>query len=197
MPESSRDKFPALVCLMEQVNEQDEALVARRLTAEEIRHIYDRHGAALAACACAVLFDYSLAEDIVQNVFMRALRGDLVTPEAPRAYFYRAVKNAALNSLRDRRRESALPGDVDWLVHKGGDRIASLALQRGIELLPADQRDVVILHHWSGLTFAEVSEALEISPNTAASRYRYALQKLREHFRSPQKHEEVKDAAPR
>jgi RNA polymerase sigma-70 factor, ECF subfamily len=138
--------------------------------------------------------DYALAEDIVHNVFLRALRGDLALPDAPLAYFYRAVKNAALNAQRDRRRESPLPANEDWLVHKSGDRFASFALQNGLDRLPADQREIVILHHWSGLTFEEAGEALGISTNTAASRYRYALERLRDHFHRSQKREAIQDA---
>jgi len=45
--------------------------------------------------------------------------------------------------------------------------------------LPVAQREVVVLHIWGGLTFEEVAQAIGVSPNTAASRYRYALEKLR------------------
>ena len=43
----------------------------------------------------------------------------------------------------------------------------------------ADQRAVLHLKLWAGLTFEEIAVALEISPNTAASRYRYGIDKLR------------------
>jgi RNA polymerase sigma-70 factor (ECF subfamily) len=162
-------------------------LPERYLSAAEVRGIYDRHGPGLVACACSILSDYALAEDIVQNVFLRALRGDVPVPGAPAAYFHRAVKNAALNRKRDRGRERPLPADDCWLVHKGQDQAAAVALQKGLELLAPEQREIVLLHHWSGFTFEEAAEALGISPNTAASRYRYALGKLRDHFQVSQK----------
>jgi len=49
--------------------------------------------------------------------------------------------------------------------------------------LPPDQRAVVHLKLWQGLTFEEIAAILEISPNTAASRYRYGLDKLRDRLR--------------
>ena len=49
--------------------------------------------------------------------------------------------------------------------------------------LPPDQRAVVSLKLWHGLTFQDIADALDISLNTAASRYRYALDKLRERLR--------------
>ena len=54
-----------------------------------------------------------------------------------------------------------------------------LALAGALGELPADQRAVVHLKLWEGLTFDQIAEALELSPNTAASRYRYGLDKLR------------------
>jgi RNA polymerase sigma factor (sigma-70 family) len=49
-----------------------------------------------------------------------------------------------------------------------------------LSVLPVDQRETVVLHTWGELTFSQIAEVLEISANTAASRYRYALTKLRE-----------------
>jgi RNA polymerase sigma-70 factor (ECF subfamily) len=45
--------------------------------------------------------------------------------------------------------------------------------------LPEEQRQVLVLHLWGGLSFEEIASTLAVSANTAASRYRYALQKLR------------------
>ena len=58
--------------------------------------------------------------------------------------------------------------------------------------LPAEQRAVAHLKLWGGLTFEEIAAALEIPPNTAASRYRYALDKLRDRLRPL--YEEMKKA---
>ena len=49
--------------------------------------------------------------------------------------------------------------------------------------LPPEQRAVAHLKLWTGLTFEQIAAALEIPPNTAASRYRYALDKLRARLR--------------
>ena len=49
--------------------------------------------------------------------------------------------------------------------------------------IPEEQRQVIVLHIWGGLSFDEIGSVLAISANTAASRYRYALQKLREAMR--------------
>jgi len=49
--------------------------------------------------------------------------------------------------------------------------------------LPAEQRSVVHLKLWEGLTFEQIAEVLDVPPNTAASRYRYGLDKLRGRLR--------------
>ncbi|HXC99497.1 MAG TPA: sigma-70 family RNA polymerase sigma factor, partial [Verrucomicrobiae bacterium] len=56
-------------------------------------------------------------------------------------------------------------------------------LAQALGELPADQRAVLHLKLWEGLTFEQIAEALDISPNTAASRYRYGLDKLRDRLR--------------
>jgi len=49
--------------------------------------------------------------------------------------------------------------------------------------LPPEQRAVVHLKLWEGLTFEEIARVLDLSPNTAASRYRYGIDKLRARLR--------------
>jgi RNA polymerase sigma-70 factor (ECF subfamily) len=58
----------------------------------------------------------------------------------------------------------------------------ALELQSALRGLPDEQREVIVLHVWGELSFEEVAEALSIPANTAASRYRYGLSKLREQF---------------
>ena len=66
------------------------------------------------------------------------------------------------------------------------------ALADALAELPAEQRAVVHLKFWEGLTFEQIAEALDIPLNTAASRYRYGLDKLREWLRPL--YEEMKKA---
>ena len=59
------------------------------------------------------------------------------------------------------------------------DSLDARALQRALSELPEEQREVVTLKIEGQLAFAEISQVLRISQNTAASRYRYALEKIR------------------
>ena len=155
----------------------------QKLSADEINQLYNRHGAALLLYARGFVPDASAAEDLVHNVFLNLLRTRPKVREAPAAYLYRAVKNAALNMQRNRARESPMPEHETWFTHASGDREATLALQAALAELPQEQREAVVMRVWSGMTLEEVAEATEVPLNTAASRYRYALEKLRERLK--------------
>jgi len=145
-----------------------------------IERLYEQHGRVLLAYACSFVHSVAEGEDIVHQVFARLLRGDVAITGLPLAYLCRAVRNTALNQRRSWQREAAFEEEARWLEAPAGMEESAIAIERGMSLLPTDQREVVILHVWGGLTFSEIADALSISANTAASRYRYALGKLRE-----------------
>ena len=155
-------------------------LEANKLTTESVRKLYEKHGAALAAYACCYGLDFASAEDVVQQVFLKLLQGNAVAVRTAVAYLYRAVRNGSLNYRRDRRRERGLPEGEVWFAHASADRAEVLSLQKALRELPEEQREAVFLRVWSGMTLQEIAEATETPLNTVASRYRYALEKLRE-----------------
>lgn len=159
---------------------QDGGLAQRRWNASEVRQLYQRHSAALVAYACSFLPDLGAAEDAVHSVFVKLLRGSVARPESDVGYLYRAVKNVALNTKRDFAREVSMEADQHWFVHRAGDAESALALQRVLGELPEEQREVVMMRIWSGMTLEEIGTATGVPLNTAASRYRYAIEKLRE-----------------
>lgn len=123
------------------------------------------------------------AEDIVQEAFVRFWRRQHSLEK--RALLYAMVRSTALDRLRSdqrrARREAAVALDGEphlepqfTTVDEGQQMLAA-----AVELLPNEQREVVILKIWNELTFAEIGTVLEISQNTAASRYRYALGALK------------------
>lgn len=123
------------------------------------------------------------AEDIVQEAFVRFWRRQHAIEN--RALLYATVRSTALDRLRSEerraRREAAVALDSEphfepqfTTIDEGQQMLAA-----AVERLPNEQREVVILKIWNELTFAEIGHVLEISPNTAASRYRYALGALK------------------
>jgi RNA polymerase sigma-70 factor, ECF subfamily len=150
------------------------------LKTAEVKALYEEHGAALAAYGCCRGLDFAAAEDMVQQVFLKLLEGRVAIPEKPLAYLYRAVRNTSFNRRRDFRREVELPADEAWLVGGDGRREEALAVQEALGDLPEEQRETVFLKVWGGMTLQEIAGVLEVPMNTVASRYRYALDKLRE-----------------
>ena len=121
------------------------------------------------------------AEDAVQAAMVRvALHpGKLARADHPWAYLLRIIRNESLKIGMKRRNDQVLTD----LNEQGEEQSLDLGdvrqfVQRAVDELPPAQSEVVVLKVWEGLTFAEIAEVLGESPNTAASRYRYALQKL-------------------
>jgi len=154
-----------------------------KLAADEVKTLYERHGSALVAYACSCGVDFASAEDVVQQIFLKMLRSWQSKPQVPLAYLYRATRNACLNLRRDRMRETNLPEEETWFLHGGGGQEQVLTLQQALRDLPEEQREAVFLRLWSGMTLLEIADATETPLNTVASRYRYALEKLREWLR--------------
>ena len=148
--------------------------------AAEVTFLYEKHGSMLAAYLCCRGFDSASAEDVVQQVLVKLLEGNGPLPQMPLPYLYRAVRNASLNLRRNLQRAVPLHEHENWLVGPDGHPEEALALQAALRSLPEEQRDAVFLRIWGGMTLQEIADALQIPINTVASRYRYALEKLRE-----------------
>ncbi len=148
----------------------------------------DEHGPAMILLARQYVPCRADAEDIVQEAFVRFWRrrdraGDAV------AYLYACVRSYALEWLRGRqrrhRREEVAARtesvtDEEPFVGAAEHAERRRAIEDSLGELPESQREVVVMKIWGGLTFPQIADALGIPANTAASRYRYALEKLRE-----------------
>ena len=153
-----------------------------KLRQTDIRQLYEQHRRGLLAYACSYVTSFTVAEDVVHHVFERLLRGGIEVTGPPEPYLYRAVRNASLNALRNRSREVELTDD--WLMSPPGLEETAVELQSALKELPEEQREVIVLRLWGQMSFEEAARALNISVNTAASRYRYGLAKLKEQFKT-------------
>jgi RNA polymerase sigma factor (sigma-70 family) len=149
--------------------------------AAEIESLYRRYGPALQLFATAITGEPGRAQDVVQQVFLKLIEdGNLRQAADKKAYVFACIRNAALNEVKIQQRNRVLDPEAAWFDPPERDYAAELNLRRALCMLPDDQRQVVVLHMWGELTFSEIASILDISANTAASRYRYALAKLRE-----------------
>ena len=147
----------------------------------EIEVLYRRHGAALLLFAAAISGDRCRAQDALHQVFLKAIEnGSLSQATNIKAYLFACVRNAVLNDAKLQERNMPLDVNSAWFRPPDRDYAAEQNLRRALGDLPQDQREVMVLHVWGELTFSEIGELLGVSSNTAASRYRYALAKLRD-----------------
>ncbi len=124
------------------------------------------------------------ADDVLQEAFIRFWKNQRHLPGNPNALVVTSIRRSALDLYRstDRRslREQTVYADADtmtWFEPEADPRLQ--ALTHSLPQLPDEQREVVVLKIWGDLTFDEIGEQLSISPNTAASRWRYAMETLR------------------
>jgi len=141
--------------------------------------LYDRKAKELLLYGRSLGLSHGEAEDLLQETFVTLMR----LPEAPRNpahYCIRAFRNRALNFKRSLwRRVTREFQSLRWFEREPGESASERAAMRCLEQLPPDQREVIVLKIWHGHTFEEIGGLLEISPNTAAGRYRYGVQKLK------------------
>jgi RNA polymerase sigma-70 factor, ECF subfamily len=149
---------------------------------EEVRCLYEEKGPALLGYACALLGVRASAQDVLHTVFLK-LMNEKETISNPVAYVYRALRNTALNVQRQESRLIPLEDEAAWFEPISFMSEVALAVQEALLALPSEQREVVVLHLWSEMTFCEIAALIRIPSATAASRYRYALSKLRELLR--------------
>ncbi len=126
------------------------------------------------------------AEDIVQEAFVKFWRRNHRIDN--RALLYATVRSIALDYIRRdsrrARREAEAISDSEQSIEPQFEfaNESQQALAVAVDHLPHEQREVLVMKIWNELTFAEIASALEISQNTAASRYRYALSALKKNL---------------
>lgn len=144
--------------------------------------LYEAHAPRLLLYGRALGLSHSEAEDVLHEVF-RELLALRQSPENPPGYALRAMRNRAQNYRRSLLRRLLRELESRRWFEEGGQELpGERAAMRALELLPTGQREVLVLKFWHGLTFEEIGRLLEISPHTAAGRYRYGLQRIRRHL---------------
>jgi len=141
--------------------------------------MYEAKAAALLLYGRALGLSHAEAEDVLQETFVALLRLS-ECPEEPEHYCVRSYRNRALNYRRGLWRRLRREFESHrWFERPAGESDFERAAMRCLAELPAEQREVIVLKLWHGCTFGEIGDLLELSPNTAAGRYRYGIQKIR------------------
>ena len=175
----------------------DEELMARLSfrDLEAFRTLYKRYSGLVYSASLRVLRDANLAEDMVQEIFLRIWRKpeSYVSQRGKFATWLTSVaRNRAVDEIRSRNRryrhETASPEEQEWDV-PGDERddpalTAELSDQRRLILaamsgLPPEQKKVIELAYFGGLTQQEIAERLQQPLGTVKTRIRLGMQKLR------------------
>lgn len=146
--------------------------------------LYDLTATRLVRLATTITRNQHDAEDAVGAALVRVADDVqlLLRANHPWPYLLQMVRNEALLILRRKKRWSIIDNISDLLTRRTVDQLEQEDTHRAVWLalrnLPIVQREVIVLKIWEELTFAEIGEVLSIPAATAASRYRYGLEKL-------------------
>lgn len=127
-----------------------------------------------------VLYDRALAEDVMQEVFLRLFRSP---PDSqvrnPRAYIFQMARNLAVDSKR-KPVQAALSDEMEISGPSIEEAIVSrLGMEKALGTLSMDDREIVTLRINAGLKFREIASILGIPLGTALWKYQKAIGQLR------------------
>ncbi|MFN8588377.1 MAG: RNA polymerase sigma factor [Candidatus Eisenbacteria bacterium] len=178
--------------------EFDEKALIARLRARDTQalgEVFARYGDAMTTLAASMLRNRTEADDVVEDALLRihdagpGFRGERGT----RTWCLRIVANLCRDRLRRRKFTGDLPDEPDAFERAGlrfdpvpewdgamDQRVMAAALERAIEALPPDQREVVVLRHRLDLSHGEMAELLSVPEGTVKSRLARGLAVLRD-----------------
>lgn len=146
--------------------------------------LYDLTGQRLVRFAVTVSHHQQDAEDAVQAILTRLAMNpqQLKDVVCPWSYLLRMVRNEAIVIHRRQKRCTVASDLTDLITYCPVDEAereeSFRAVWTALRSLPVEQAEVVVLKVWEEMTFVQIGEILELSPNTVASRYQYGIAKL-------------------
>lgn len=183
---------------MKTYNLTDYELVNQYLEGEctSLEELINRHRSRVYTYISLMVKDQHLAEDIFQDTFIKVIKslreGKYRDDGKFLSWVIRIAHNLIIDYFRKKKKMNLLSHDeygADFLFSQGNvsanieDGYVQTQISKDIRTLvdelPADQREVVILRHYIGLSFKEIADFTNVSINTALGRMRYALINLR------------------
>jgi len=158
----------------------------------ELERLYDDHSQALFAFLLNFTRNEADTHDLLQELFIRLAHRprSLEGVRDVRAFLLRLSHNLAIDLIR--RRGTRHKHQERWCDEtlpifapavEPDTQVFCEVVATALDELPPEQRAVIHLKLWEGMTFEQIADLFEISTNTAASRYRYAIDKLRQRLR--------------
>ena len=176
----------------------DQVLLNNYLSGDRsaISSLIERHSRRVRDYILMMVKDRDIAEDIFQETFIKAVRvideGRYSDNGKFLSWILRIAHNQVIDYFRAQRQNKSVTeadagydmlGTLRFAERTVEDSMVSDQIERDVralvDLLPAEQREVVMLRYFSGLSFKDIAEQTEVSINTALGRMRYALINLR------------------
>ncbi len=157
---------------------------------DAFRRFYWRHRQSLYVYILSIVRNCETAEEVLQETLMTFLRHvkNIESQSSFRPWLLRAARSRSIDRIRQENRESqatrkvalraetkSIPDPADLAGSGLSDEVIRILVS-----LPVEQSEVLILRGFVEMTFAEIGELTGVTENTAISRYRYAVSKVRE-----------------
>jgi RNA polymerase sigma-70 factor, ECF subfamily len=147
----------------------------------QVRALYAEHGPGLLRYLHGLTGRREIAEDLLQDTFVQAMRGvdGLVGANSPRAWLFAIARHLGINAIQRRRTTAALPEALAAAPVDEGDPRCE-AMRAAIGELPEGQREALQLRLRDELTYEEIAQVLGVPVGTVRSRLHNAVKNLRE-----------------
>lgn len=175
-------------------NEEELVLLLQRRDQQAFSYLYDNYAGALNGIIYRMVEDRELAEDILQEAFLKiwnnfasydTAKGRLFT------WMLNITRNLTIDTMRskDYKKQDKISGDENSVSNysgesAGADRFDGIGLRKQLTVLKPDLRKVVDLAYFKGYTQEEISGELAIPLGTVKTRMRTAILELRKILQS-------------
>ncbi len=151
---------------------------------DALARLYVQTKAAVYGFALSILRNTHSAEDVMQETYVRIFLSAVgYTPQGkPMAWILRIARNLALMKLREKE-HSELTEVAHFTTVYDINVTEKVVLEAAINILSADERQIIVLHSMSGLKHREIGALLALPLSTVLSKYRRALQKLQKYMK--------------
>ncbi len=169
---------------------EDRQLVkqCKRGSKDALRRIYEKYKDYLLILAVGLVNNSSVAEDVVHDVFTGFVRdiNKFRLTGSLKGYLGTCVANHARNVNKAKQHKSIEDDFIDREESDSNEPVNTIVFNEELQQLinamaklPYDQREIIMLHFHSGMTFQAIAEQQSLSVNTVKSRYKYGIDKLR------------------
>ena len=146
--------------------------------------IYDLYGRLIRSVAYTIVGNFTDAEDVLQDVMVLLARYAKLykAGNSPRAYVMSITRHRAINLINKRKNDLSTDEIGDIPTHDG--ELAAVEVQDLLSRLSEEERQIVTLHVYVGLSHRQVAEMLELTPSATEKKYQRALKKLKKQYES-------------